>query len=294
MVTHRVGTGVELHVETFDGGSDTILLIMGLGAQMLLWPDAFCQQLAELGYRVVRFDNRDVGLSSRLSHLPTPSAPQLLLGWASGRPPTPPYTMMDLADDAAALLDVLGTERAHVVGASMGGMIAQQLAISHPQRVASLVSVMSTPWAPLGGLPSTRAIGALLARPGPTREEAIAHTIATFRAIGSPVLPPDEEALRDIAERSFDRGLAGRGFFRQLAAVLDAPDRRPALAQLRVPALVMHGAHDPLIRVQGGLETARAIPSAEWLLFEPMGHDLPQPLWPAMVGAIHRTIRRAL
>lgn len=287
--------GVELGFEIFEGQGPTVLLIMGLGAQMLLWPDPFCQELAARGHRVIRFDNRDVGLSTRLDHLPPPPLWRLLGAAVTRRPAGAPYTLQDLADDAAGLMQGLQVRRAHVVGASMGGMIAQLLAIHHPARVASLVSIMSAPSIHLAGYPSPRAARALLSRPAdPSEEAAAAQMVRTFTTIGSQTYPPDPEELGQLARACFARGVSGAGFLRQLAAILDAPDRREALAQVKIPATVIHGRQDPLVQLRGGEQTAAALPNAELLILDDMGHDLPRPLWPEILDAIQRTIARGV
>lgn len=296
MITGLITTQPDLQLayEIFEGEGPTVLLIMGLGAQMLLWPEPFCRALAERGHRVIRFDNRDVGLSTRLDHLQPPPLWRLALASMSRQPLGAPYALQALADDAAALLDGLGVARAHVVGASMGGMIAQLLAIHHPERVASLVSIMSTPWAHLTGYPSPRTARTLLSRPrGGSEEAVIEHMVRTFTTIGSQTHPPDPEELAVIARACAQRGVSGNGFLRQLAAILDAPDRRPALQQVQIPATVIHGRQDPLVRLAAGEHTAAALPDARLLIFDDMGHDLPRHLWPEILDAIADTVARS-
>lgn len=268
-----------------------MVLVMGLGAQLVFWPEGFCQSLVERGFPVLRFDNRDVGRSTRLDHLGVPRLRAQMLRWALGLPVRSPYGLEAMADDAAGLLDTLGLPRVHVVGASMGGMIAQLLAIRHPQRVASLTSIMSHPGDRLSGLARPRALRALLRPAARTREQAQDSWIELFRVIGSPGFPLDEAEVRERAGRSFDRGLSPRGMLRQMVAVLAARDRRPELRSLRVPSLVVHGVADPLVPVWGGHRTARALPGAELLRIEGMGHDLPAGAWPRMVEAIDRVAR---
>jgi len=285
----RVGE-VELAYETFgDPGGRPLLLVMGLGTQMLGWPDGFCAALAERGHHVVRFDNRDVGLSTHLHDAPAPDLAAAMAGDLSSAS----YVLADLADDAAGLLDALGLESAHVAGSSMGGMIAQELAIRHPERVRSLTSIMSTTGDRSVGHPSQVGVEVLLAPPATTREEAMERSVRGARAIGSPGYAVDEEAVRERSGRSWDRGHDPQGTARQLLAVLASPDRTPALRALRVPTLVLHGAADALIDVSGGRATAAAIPGAELVVLEGWGHDLPRALWPELADRIAAHTERA-
>ncbi|MCX4242554.1 alpha/beta fold hydrolase [Paraliomyxa miuraensis] len=264
-----------------------VVLIMGLAAQMLLWPDGFCHGLAERGLPVLRFDNRDVGQSTWLDHLRAPSIRPQLLRWALGLPVHAPYQLEAMADDTVGLLDALGLARVHVVGASMGGMIAQLLAIRHPRRVASLTAIMSHAGDRLSGLAKPRAMQALLRPPARTREEAQDRAVQIVRAIGSPGFPLDVAAVRDRAGRCFDRGVTPLGTLRQMNAVLAGRDRRSALRSLRIPSLVVHGREDPLVPVGGGRRMAAAL-GAELLCIDGMGHDLPQGAWSRIVDAIDR------
>ncbi len=291
----RVATnGLELEMESFGRESDpALLLVMGLGAQMILWDEAFCEALAGRGFRVIRFDNRDVGLSTRLSSAGMPNVMAALAAMASGQPVPAPYTLSDMADDTAGLLDALDIGAAHVVGASMGGMIAQTLAIRHPKRVRTLTSIMSTTGNP--GLPqATPDAMRVLLTPAPSdRERLIEHTVEVWRVIGSPGFPFDEAMVRDRAARGFDRGVSPEGQARQLVAILASGNRKPALANVRIPALVIHGDADPLVPIAGGRDTAEAIPGAELLVIEGMGHDLPRQAWPRIVEAIGKHAARA-
>lgn len=262
-------------------GGEPLLLVMGLGMQLLSWPDEFCAMLVERGFSVVRFDNRDAGQSTHWTHAGNPGLLQLL-----ARPrAVAPYRIADMADDAAAVLDAVGWSSAHVVGASLGGMIGQALAIGHPGRVRTLTSVMSTP-SPRVGRPRPAALAALGIRPATSRDEAAERMVRVFRVIGSPGYPHNEEWLRDVGGRAYDRGHDPAGARRQLAAIRASGDRRPGLAGVRVPTLVLHGAADPLIRPAGGRATAAAVPGARLVVYPGMGHDLPYPLWPAMIGEI--------
>ncbi len=272
----RVGE-LELAYEV-DGEGEPLLLIMGLGAQRVLWDERLVAQLVARGFRVIRFDNRDVGESTRLDHLPVPKpVPTMLrslLRMPRLVPVRAPYTLSDMANDAVGLLDGLGLARAHVLGVSMGGMIAQHLAIEHPTRVATLTSIMSH----TGGgrlLPKPAAMRALLRPMGKTVEEAEARFVEVWKVIGSPAYPADPERLRRNARLSFSRGASPRGFLRQLAAIAASGDRTKKLAAVRAPSLVIHGREDPLIPVRGGRDTAKALPDARYLEMPGMGHDLP-------------------
>jgi pimeloyl-ACP methyl ester carboxylesterase len=262
-----------------------LLLIMGLGLSLLFWPEGLRRQLVERGFRVARFDNRDVGLSTHLPELGMPS-PLVLLGrrWTG-------YTLADMADDAVAVLDDLGWDSAHVAGVSLGGMIAQTLAIRYPDRVRSLTSISSTPSARIGR-PHPAALAALATLPVRDREAAARQMAQVFRIIGSPGYPRDEDWIRDAARRSFDRSHDLNGVRRQLAAIISADDRRPALRGLRMPLLVVHGAEDRLVRPSGGRATAEAVPGAKLVIFPGMGHDLPALLQPAVAEEIAALARQ--
>jgi pimeloyl-ACP methyl ester carboxylesterase len=284
-----VGRGITLCYETYgDPAHPTALLIMGLGTQMVAWQEDFCQELAERGLHVVRFDNRDIGRSTHLSGRP-PTIPQLLT--RSRR--AAHYTLGDMADDAAGLLRELELAPAHIIGASMGGMIAQLLAARHPQAVRSLTSIMSNTGSMRSGQPSLRVYKVFLRRPGEGREAFIAHMERLFAAIGSPGLPRDDEDLRAIATVSYERDHDPEGPGRQLAAILASGDRTPELRGIRVPTLVVHGRADPLVSPSGGRATARAIPGAELMTIAGMGHDLPRAIWPQLIDAIAALALRA-
>lgn len=287
----RVGE-IELCYESMGEGTP-LLLIMGIGVQLVFWPEDLCRALVDRGFRVIRLDNRDVGQSSRMDHLGVPNIRSELLRWAVGLPVRAPYRLDAMADDAAGLLDVLGVPRVHVMGASMGGMIAQLLAIRHPTRVASLTSIMSHPGDRWSGLPRPRALQALLRPPPRTREATQSSWVEFFRVVGSPGFPFDEAGIRERAGIHFDRGASPRGVARQLTAILAAGDRRPALLELEIPALVVHGTHDPLVQLRGGERTAKALRRAELLRIKGMGHDLPRPMWPQLLDALERTTRLA-
>jgi pimeloyl-ACP methyl ester carboxylesterase len=282
--------GIELaYQEVGAADGEPLLLTMGLSMQMIAWDETFCGMLAERGFRVVRFDNRDIGRSTKIESAGVPSRIDTIIG----RRATAPYLLSDMAADTTGLMDHLGIESAHVVGASMGGMIAQTLAIERPRRVRSLVSVMSNTGNRWSGQPALKTYGLLLSRPLGGREKAIEQAVKTFRLIGSPGYPMDEAYLRDVAGRSYDRGHSQTGVLRQLHAVSASGDRTEALRGVHVPTLVIHGDSDPLVRPSGGKATAKAIPGARLKLIEGMGHDLPRDLWTTFVEEIATNAARA-
>jgi pimeloyl-ACP methyl ester carboxylesterase len=289
-LTAKVGE-LELCYETFGSASSPpVLLIMGLASQMLLWDDQFCEQLASRGFHVIRFDNRDIGRSSHLRGAVIPTRWQLLRGSTRGAA----YALDDMAADSVGLLDHLKVEAAHIVGASMGGMIAQLIAINHPDRVLSLVSIMSTTGNPKVGRPQPRMMMRLMRRGRREREAYIADHLETYRAIGSKIYDFEEDYKRERAARLFERGVYPAGSARQLAAVTSAADRTEALGTIHVPTTVIHGDADPLVDVSGGRATAEAIPGARLVIFPGMGHDLPRALWPEIIDAIVENIGAAL
>jgi pimeloyl-ACP methyl ester carboxylesterase len=280
--------GVELCYETFGDPADpAMLLVMGLATQMIGWHEELCAELAGRGFHVVRFDNRDVGRSARAEGRP-PRLLQLLLRDKRAAA----YTLDDLARDAVGLLDHLAIERAHVVGASMGGMIAQTIAARHRERVLSLASIMSNTGARWSGQPSLRLYPSLLGRPPRNREEYVDYVARMFEQIGSPGFDHDEQDLRRLAELSYDRGLNPAGSGRQLAAIIASGDRTPLLRTITAPTLVIHGTKDRLVPPSGGRATARAIPGARLMMIEGMGHDLPRAAWPRMLDAIEENAAR--
>jgi len=279
---------VELCFQTFGvREKPTLLLIMGLSSQMVLWEDEFCERLADRGFWVIRFDNRDCGRSTILRDKPIPTRMQLLLR----HPRAAAYALEEMADDAAGLLDGLEVDSAHVVGASMGGMIAQLVAIRHRDRVRSLVSIMSTTGHRRVGRPSPRIASLLLRRVPRDREGYIRDFVITWKAIGSPRYH-DPEHLRALAERCHARGIHPAGSARQLAAIMTAKDRTQQLKRLDIPTTVIHGDADPLVNPSGGRATAAAIPGSRLVMIPGMGHDLPPEIWAQIIGEIEGTAAR--
>ncbi len=277
-----VGRGVTLCYETFgDPANPTALLVMGLGTQMVAWHEDFCLQLADRGLHVVRFDNRDIGRSTHMKGR-APTIRQLLT--RSKR--AAHYTLRDMADDAAGLLEELELAPAHVVGASMGGMIAQCLAARHPEAVRSLTSIMSNTGSLRSGQPALRVYSVFLRRAPSEREAFIEHMERVFAAIGSRGLPRDPEDIRALAAMSYDRDRDPEAAGRQLAAIIAAGDRTPELRRITAPTLVIHGSADRLVSPSGGRATARAIPGADLVMIPGMGHDLPRAAWPTLLDAI--------
>ena len=275
--------GLKLAYDTFGDPADPpVLLVMGLGTQMLAWPEDLCEQLAAAGRYVIRYDIRDIGLSTHLDDVPPPPVLDVVL-----RRKRPAYTVQDMADDLFGLLDGLGIERAHLVGASMGGFIVQTATLSHPERVLSQTLIMTSTGSRRVGQARPRLAPRLLARRGRVdREQAIELAVETFGLIGSRGELFDESHIRDLAARSFDRSSDRSGYIRQLGAVVAQPNRTQALRSLRVPTLVIHGLHDPLVASSGGLALARVIRGAKFVGYSGMGHDLPRPLWPSFVREI--------
>jgi pimeloyl-ACP methyl ester carboxylesterase len=288
------GNGIQIEYETFGApGARPLILIMGLGAQMIHWDDEFCRLLVERGHFVIRFDNRDIGLSSKLDHLGPADSTVAMARRLQGEPVEAPYKLSDMAADCAGLLDALGIDAAHVVGASLGGMIAQTLAIEHPSRVLSLTSIMSSTGNSELPQATPEALAALLSPLPGSREEAMDRSVRVFRTIGSPGFPFDEARVRDRAARAYDRAFHPAGVARQFVAALASGSRTELLHAVMCPALVIHGKEDPLVPVEAGIDTARSIPGADLLVLAGMGHDLPKPLWPRIVDEIAGVTSRA-
>lgn len=280
--------GIELaYQEVGDPDGEPLLLVMGLATQMIAWDDEFCAMLAERGFRVVRFDNRDIGRSTRLDGAGVPGRRDLFLGRR------PAYRLSEMAADTVGLMDHLGIESAHVVGVSMGGMIGQTLAIEHRERIRSLVSMHSTTGSRRVGAPTLRVFAQMLSAAPRDRDAFIERIRRTYELIGSPAYPTDEERLRRIAEESWERGHNPRGVLRQMHAISSSGDRTAALRKLDLPVTVIHGTRDTLIRLSGGRATARAIPGARLRIVEGMGHDLPRELWPLFADEFTDVAARA-
>ncbi len=282
--------GIEVAYETFGNPEDPpILLIMGLGTQMIAWPDPLCRDLAERGYFIVRYDNRDVGLSTHLREVKAPSVLDVVLRRAQ-----PPYTLADMAADAIGLMDALGLDDAHVVGASMGGFIAQTVALQYPDRLRSLTLMMTSTGSLLVGYPKPSLFARLTRRRvAADRTEVQANALETFRIIGSRGYAFDEEYLSDLAGRAYDRAYDPGGYLRQLAAIAAQPNRTSGLRRIAAPTLVIHGLHDPLVAPSGGLAAARNLRNAKFVGYSGMGHDLPRALWPEFVSEITALAARA-
>ena len=281
--------GIEIAYETIgDPSHRPLLLVMGLGAQLIHWDLELCEQLADRGFWVIRFDNRDSGRSTQVD-APVPDLRRAMLGLRIEAP----YRLEDMADDAFGLLDHLGVEAAHVMGASMGGMIAQTMALARPERVLSLTSIMSTTGERRAGRPRLRVWGVLMRQAPRDREAYIESFVKTFRLIGSSGFPRDNDRLRELAAATYDRGHHTAGTGRQLAAILASGDRTARLRSLAVPTTVIHGRDDPLVPFRGGRATAAAIPNARLIAVPGMGHDLPREVWPQLIDAVVETAGRA-
>jgi pimeloyl-ACP methyl ester carboxylesterase len=284
-----VGRGVTLCYETFGDPADTpIVLVMGLATQMIAWHEEFCEQLAERGFYVVRFDNRDIGRSTHFDFSP-PSLGQMLRRRAGPEQ----YTLSDMAEDTAVLIRELGIAPAHVVGASMGGMISQMLAAEHPEVVRSLTSIMSTTGSRIHGQPALSVYRYLLRPPPRDREGYIERSAEVFGLVGSTGFERDEQYIRERAGRAFDRGFDIRAGGRQLGAIVASGDRTKKLGRIKAPTLVIHGTVDKMVRPSGGRATARASPGARLMMIDGMGHDLPRGVWPQIIDAVAEHARAA-
>jgi pimeloyl-ACP methyl ester carboxylesterase len=288
-----VAEGVELCYQTFgdpEAPRGALLLVMGLGGPMTWWDPDFCTLLADAGFFVIRYDNRDTGRSSRLEGR---VRQRDLVRFFVGRGGRPPYTLVDMAEDGFGLLDHLGHDAAHVVGISMGGMIAQTMALHRPERVRSLTSIMSTTGRRSVGWQDPRLLPLMLARRSDTREAYVAASARLWKVIGSPLYPDTTEAVQDRAAETWDRGVSRAGVARQMLAILAQPDRTRSLRSLRIPTLVIHGMNDKMVHVSGGRATSHAVRGSELLLVPGMGHDVPVKLHHTIVDAIIRAADRA-
>ena len=288
--------GITLEVE--DHGSPTgepLLLIMGLGMQLVAWQPGFVASLVARGYRVIRFDNRDIGLSQRFDQLGVPNLALDSLRYAVGMKVSAPYTVADMADDAAGLLDALGIPSAHICGASMGGMIAQQLAVRHPDRVKSLTLIMTSSGSRRLPGPTLKVRSAMISRPQDPNDidSVVAHYVKLYRLIGSPGYPAAEEDLKQRLGHSVRRSYRPQGTARQMVAIAADGNRSKLLAGIKVPTQIIHGKQDPLVPAAAGIDLAARIPGARIDLIEGMGHDLPAPLWPRFVAGIDAAAGRA-
>ncbi len=283
------GATIEIAYETLgDPGGVPLLMVHGLGMQLVGWHPDLLRELTRRGYHVAVFDNRDTGQSTHFPHAGTPDIGRLLERDASAAA----YTLAELADDAAGLLDLLGWPTAHAMGVSMGGMVVQTLGLRHPHRLRSMTSIMATTGAEGVGQPTDAALGTLLAPPALTREDHIENSVRSYAIIASTDFPHDYDHIRTRSGQSWDRGHDPAGTIRQVAAILASGDRTAALADLRVPTLVVHGDADPLVDVTGGRATAAAIRGAELLEVEGMGHDLPREVWPRFLDRLDDVVAR--
>jgi pimeloyl-ACP methyl ester carboxylesterase len=286
--------GIQIEYDTFgDSSFPALLLIAGNGAQMIVWDAEFCELLAKTGLFVIRFDNRDAGLSTKFDESGIPDIMAAIKAAMEGKPVESAYTLDDMADDSVGLLNALGIEKAHICGASMGGMIAQVISYRHPKYALSLTSIMSTtgnPDLPYGKLD---AIAAVVAPAPEERKAYVEHFVNVWRRIWSPGFPFEEERVRTFMEKSYDRSYCPQGMARQNTAVIASGDRRLLLSSIKAPTLVIHGADDPLIPVEGGKDTARVIPGASLLIINGMGHDMPKGVWAEIVDAISKHAAQA-
>jgi pimeloyl-ACP methyl ester carboxylesterase len=282
-----LANGISIEYDSFgDPAGRPLLLVMGLGAQMTRWRPEFCELLADEGHFVIRFDNRDVGLSHKFDDAGVPNMVEIFMKAQAGQPVSAPYTLDDMADDAVGLLDVLGVDRAHVCGASMGGMIVQTMALRHGHRLRSMVSIMSSTGNPELPPATPEAMAALLSPAGTTLDDVLDRAVTLWRAIGSTAYPDSADRIRRQARADFERSFYPVGTARQMAAVAVSGNRRPHLHQVTTPTLVIHGKNDPLVPLAGGIDTHEAIPGSRLEVIEGMGHDLPEPLWNDIVRLI--------
>jgi pimeloyl-ACP methyl ester carboxylesterase len=285
--------GIDLEYESKGpANAETVLLIMGLGAQMIAWPPELVDALVSNGYRVVWYDNRDVGLSQKFDSAGPANIGAIMQAVAEGKKPPSAYLLDDMAADAAGLLDALGIAKAHIVGASMGGMIAQMVAANHPEKTLSLVSIMSSTGNRALPPAKPEAMAVLMTQPADTFEGRVENAIKSQKVIGSPGYPADEERLRRNATAAQNRMYYPAGFSRQMAAIMASGDRREALKKVSAPTVVLHGADDPLVPLAGGKDTAENIAGAELVVIDGMGHDLPLALVAQVADVIDKAAKR--
>jgi pimeloyl-ACP methyl ester carboxylesterase len=293
-MTKAKANNIKIEYDTFgDPSSKPLLLVMGLGAQMIRWQEELCMMFVDKGFYVIRFDNRDIGLSTKFEEAGVPNIMKEFMARQKGESISPPYAVEDMADDAVGLLDALNIEKAHICGASMGGMIVQIIAFRHPTRVLSLTSIMSTTGNP--NLPQAKpeAMQVLL-KPTPTEREAyIEESVKRWRILYGSGFPYPEDQVHELAAALYDRSFYPQGMARQLFAILGTENRVSKLGSIKVPTLVIHGSEDPLVPVEGGRETAASIPGAELIIIEGMGHSLPPEIWPQVVAAIAKNASKA-
>ncbi|MBW1984246.1 MAG: alpha/beta hydrolase [Deltaproteobacteria bacterium] len=293
---HVKANGIQIEYDTFgDSSAKPLLLIIGLGAQMIDWDEKHCRRLADNGHYVIRFDNRDIGLTTKLDDAGIPDIMEAYNLLAQGKQLTAPYTLDDMADDAVGLFEALNVEKAHICGMSMGGMIAQTIAIRHPEKLLSLTSIYSSTGNPELPPPTPEAMEVLLAPPPEKKEAYIEYLLNVFKTISGPGFPFDKKWHRELTVQRYERSFYPDGVGRQLMAILAHGNRKSALASVSVPTLVIHGSDDPLVPVEGGKDTAEAIPGAELIIIEGMGHDLPHDgAWPQIVEAITAHTKKAV
>jgi pimeloyl-ACP methyl ester carboxylesterase len=280
--------GIQIEYETFGRPeSPALLLIIGLAGQLIDWDGELCKQIAQQGHYVIRFDNRDAGLSTKIDDAGIPDIMKTIEALMTGEPVNPPYTIEEMADDAVGLLDALAIEKAHICGMSMGGMIAQTIALNYPERVLSLISIYSSTGDPEEPQPKPEVMEVLLTPPPAERKAYIEFGIKFFNTISGPGFPYDQEWLRNHVAKEYDRSFCPQGAARQLVAILAQKNRKLALASISTPTLVIHGTDDPLVKVECGKNTAAAILGAKLMIIDGMGHDLPHGgAWPQIVDAI--------
>ena len=280
--------GIEICYDTFGKKTDpALLLIMGLASQMITWEEKFCEEIASHGYFVIRFDNRDIGLSTKFDDAPVPNVFALI----QGETVDVPYKLIDMTKDAIGLLDALEIDKAHICGVSMGGMIAQMMAIHYPKRVHTLISIMSTTGDPTLPQANPEAMNTLLAPPESERDANIRQGIETWKILNGGVLPFNEEFARKRVARAYDRSFYPEGSGRQLAAIIASGSRKEELKSVNIPSLIIHGDADPLIPIEGGEDTAKSIPNAKFIKIKGMGHDIPLELAPRVIDEIVNHIR---